>query len=380
MNTDRFRLRALFAALAADPYRKLIAVVLAVGMWFFVNGQITGSTVRTVSLQCVGSVRSGEEEFGSRLAVVLPDDRVVGRRFMNGTEEIQSVKVHLSGPRFSIERLENQKEPLNLEITRFGSLDWSTRREIELTAADIRPDIRGLEGLDIELEPSRIRLEVERIESTPLRLSLEDSVLLDVPDDETLSRLRLDTADFQPPEARILGPAPSIAKIRQPGLKPLRARVRRVTGERTVSATLELAVDKELGLTLAEAPTVTFQVQPELSVYQFELPVVVDDLALPPNQRGLYQAEHETMLVRVSVGGQLRTTLKAREPAQQQTWAAENMRLLVVMEPLAGGAVYDRPEYVFAARLVVLETPLLTVDHSERALDGGVSVTLRRRP
>jgi hypothetical protein len=36
-------MREFFAALVADPYRKLAAIVLGFGFWFFINGQITDS-------------------------------------------------------------------------------------------------------------------------------------------------------------------------------------------------------------------------------------------------------------------------------------------------------------------------------------------------
>jgi hypothetical protein len=379
MKADRRFLRSLLAAVTADPVRKLAAIGLAFLLWVFINGQIRGAVTRTVSLTWVGSVRTGEENFGDRLAVVLPTDRVIGRRFMDGDREVQTAKVVLRGPRFKIDALQNQREQLDLQITRFTGLDWSTRRDVEFTAADIRPDIRVLQDVQIELDPSRIRLEVERIDEWEVRLGLDD-VEIDVPDEETGRRLRADTAEFQPPIARILGPASAIARVRQPGPKPLRARVRRIGNERQVSTVLELATGRELGLRLAEVPTVTFQVLPVLQVFQFELPLVVDDLGLPVEQRGLYKATEQSRLVRIRAGGQLLTQLvTVGGPKQQQEWAAANLRLLVVVPRAEPGAAYA-PEYVLEARLLVLETAQLTVDHTERLLDEAVSVTLRRQP
>ncbi|MBX3461850.1 MAG: hypothetical protein KF830_01655 [Planctomycetes bacterium] len=380
MRTERSLGRVLLAALVADPWRKLMALGMAFGLWFFINGQIRGTVTRTVSLTCVGSLRTQDENFGDRLAVVLPTDRVVGRRFMVGDREIQSVRVILRGSRFKIDALQNQREQLDLQISGFAGLDWSTRRDVEFTAADIRRDTRVLQGVDIGLEPSRIRLEVERIDEWELRLGLDD-VEVDVGDEDVLRRLRLDTAEFQPPIARILGPASAIARVRQPGPKPLRARVRRIGSEqRQVSAVLELVAARELDLRLAEVPTVTFQVLPVLQTFQFELPLVVDDLALPPEMRGVYRADARSLLVRIRAGGQLRARLLTLDGrARQQEWAAANLRLLVVVPRPEPGAPYGQ-ELVLEARLLVLETAQLTVDPTERLLDEAVSVTLRRLP
>lgn len=376
---DRFRMRALLAAIVDDPYRKLIALALAFGLWFFINSQIRDTVERTVSLTWAGSTTAGDVQL-NQLLVVLPTDRVIGRRFMDGDREIHSARVILRGPRYRLESLDARGgEPLDLQITGFTALEWANRRDVEFTAADIRPDIR-LQGLDLQLEPKRIRLEVERVDVWELALTTDD-VEIDFPDEETQRRVRLDTAEFQPDTARILGPANAINSIRGPGRKPLLARLLRRAGssERQVSATLELAVGRDLGLKLAEPTKVTFQLLPVLETFTFELPLMVDDLSLPPAQRGLYRADEPTRMVRIRVGGQLRLHLLAMGPSDRQAWAAANLRLLVVIERPAAGEVLPA-ELTRAANLLVLETAQMTVDHTERLLDETVAVTLRQKP
>lgn len=375
MKRDRWRLRAMLAAIVADPYRKLMAILLAIGLWLFINAQIRGETTRNVTLAIDDPLRSSGESKLNRIAVVLPTDTVALRRFMNGDHEIQSATVTLRGPRYAVDALEN--DPLDLQVS-FSGLDWSTRREIEFTAANIRRDVRALEKLDIELDPPRIRVEVERIDRRELTLTIDD-VTVEIADEELAKRVRLDTAEFQPPKAHILGPASAIARSRQPGEKPLIARVQAVGNERQVSARVELASGKELGLRLAEVPTVTFQLQPVTSPFTFELPLVIDDLALPKEQRGQYRADDATRKVRVLAGGQLLTTLKFFDDREaRQRWAANNMRLLVVVPPPEPGRPLGA-EIVLEARLLVLETSQVVVDRTERLLDEGVSVTLHRQ-
>ncbi|MBL9079765.1 MAG: hypothetical protein JNL08_19845 [Planctomycetes bacterium] len=379
MKWPRIRVRAMLAAIVADPYRKLIALGLAFGLWFLINLQIRSSIDRTLTLTWGASSSEGVDGQVNRLKVVLPTERVIGRRFLVGDAEVQNLRVRVSGSSFKVDALGD--DPIDLQITSFTGLDWASRREVEFTAADIRPDVRALQGLNIEfLDHARVRLEVERVENQTLRLGIDENVAVEVADAETRRRLRFDTAEFQPPEAVVLGPAGAIARLRQPGDKPLVARVRPVgNSERQVAATVELALGKELGLQLDERPTVTFQLLPVLETFQFELPLLVDDKSLPAAQRGTYKPERDTLLVRVRVGGQLRTQLLAFEdhPRRQQ-WAAENLRLLVVLPKPEPGAA-PKAELQQEARLMVLETAQLTVDHTERLLDEGVSVTLRRQ-
>lgn len=374
MKTDKRRVRGVFAAIVADPYRKLVAIALAMGLWFFVNNQIVGTLPpRSVPLVPVASARTGERVLGNRLAVVLPMDRVVGKRFLDGDTPIDDVTIVLSGPRYRIDALEN--ETLDLQVTAFATIDFGTRNDVEFTAADIR---HGIQGVTLEMRPARVRLEVERIDTWPVKLSL-DNVELQLSDDG--GRLRRDTAEFTPDTATILGTAAALAQIRMPGPKPLRARLPKTAGtSRQVTAGVELAAPKELNLQLAETPSVTIQLRPETTVFEFELPLVIDDLALPANQRGLFQPERTTQFARIVAGGDLRSTLTSLgengDKARQQTWANANLRLLVQIpsiEPTSG------PEIVREARLLLLGPLQATVDRSECGLEEPVSVILKKR-
>lgn len=375
MTTEKRRPRGFFSALVSDPYRKLAAIGLGTLLWFVVNAQIVGSTSRVVPLVTVGSVRTGDVALGSRLAVVLPTDRVVGQRFMDGDRPIEQITVVLSGPRYRVEALRDTN--LDLQVVTFAGLDLATRKDVEFTAADIR---RDLQGITIELQPARVRLELERIDSWEVKLSLDNVELQGA---DFGNRLRRDTAEFTPETATILGTAAALQQIRQPGPKPLRARLPANPGtSRLVTAGIELAAPKELGLKLAENSSVTMQMLPETSVFDLELPLIVDDMALPPEQRGLYVPEKKSQFVRICAGGDLRSKLvslgEGADKTQQKVWAAAYLRLLVhVPAPESGPAAVS--EIVREARLLLLGPLQATVDRSECFLEEPVSVTLRKR-
>ena len=372
MKTEKRKVRGFFAAMVADPYRKLVAIALAIGLWFLINNQIQGSVEKQATL--VHTLRTNEPLLTSRIAVLLPTDRVVGKRFLDGDTPIDNnqIKVILSGPRYRIDSLPSV---LDLQVTAFASLDLGNRTDVEFTAADIR---HGLQGVELEISPRRVRLEVEHIDTLPMKLSLENVELQLVDED---GRLRRDTAEFTPDTATILGTAAALSELRKPGLKPLRARIPKAAGAaRQVTTVVEIAAPKELSLSLAEPISVTIQVLPETSVFDLELPLVVDDLALPADQRGVYQPARRKQFVRIVAGGDLRSRLTSLgengDKVRQQEWASENLRLLVEVrkqDPEAGS------EIVREARLLLLGSLRDTVDRTECFLEEPVSVTLRKQ-
>jgi hypothetical protein len=202
-------------------------------------------------------------------------------------------------------------------------------------------------------------------------------------DEELAARLRRETAEFSPDVVRVLGPASSLDQLRTRIGKPLRARLRSSGNERQLTAILELAADPELGLRLATTPSMTVQVQPILRVFELELPLDVDDLALPAAMRGQFHPDAKTRMVRIKAGGELRARLVALgEDADRKRlhdWAAAHLRLSIWIPPLEPGAAYG-PEIVREARLVLRGPLQTTADRNDFALAETVSVTLRRTP
>jgi hypothetical protein len=377
MSPDRRRHRGLVAAVADDLPRKLIAIGLAVLMWFFIDSRVTRTHSRIVPLVTVGAQEVLAESV-DRLAVLLPTGRVVGVRFLDGETPVDRVEVLLSGPRFRINAIE--EEPLNLAITAFLAFDWSTRSSVEFTAVDIRRDQRMLQDVKIELRPSRVRLLVERLDETTYTLSTE---VVDIQGDTLGDRLLKSTATFSPDTAVLLGPAISIERLRMRGDKPFRAVVKSTGNERQVTASLEIVGGDELDVRFQTTPSVTMQVRPQTSTYVLELPIVVDDLALPPELRGQYRPETATRAARIRAGGNLRSTLVglSENPDKQKLndWVIANLRLQVYIPRPESGVIYapvmDRQAWLVPAGPMVTQ-----FDRSECLLEETVVVKLRRNP
>lgn len=377
---EKRRGRRLLASLVADPYRKLASVALAIGLWFYLHGLVTRDVERVLKLEFAGPQRVAGATFNSRLAVLLPTDQVVGQRFLDGDREVEQVKLSLSGQRYRVDTLVD--EALDLQITKFLGTDWTNRSRVEFTAFDIQRNVSALQGVHLEMRPSRIAIEVQRIEEKPLPLTLEQVEL--IVDEPLGSRLKPDTVVFSPDTARLLGPASSLAQFPSKGQKPLLARLRtKGPAEKQLTAVLELVAPAELGLHLAETPSLTVQLLPDTKVFELDLPLRVDDLALPPEQRGLYRPEQPIQRgVRIRAGGELRSKLVSlsddNDKRKLAEWAAAHLRLDVWIPPVEPGASYG-PELVREARLFLRGPMQATVDRAECDLDKPVSITLRRQ-
>jgi len=231
------------------------------------------------------------------------------------------------------------------------------------------------------MEPERVSLVVEKLVDRPLHLDLEQVDLL--VDEQLGNRLRRETAVFTPEKPLLLGPASSLAQFPAKGQKPLLARLRTTANERYLTAILELTAPPALGLRIVPTPSLTIQVLPNTRVFEFDVPLRVDDLALPEEMRGLYAPENRVQRVRVKAGGQLQSTLvNLSEDADRQKladWAGAHLRLDVWIPPPGPGGTYG-PEIVREARLVLRGPLQASVDRTECELAQPVSVTLRRRP
>lgn len=373
--SEQRRSRRGFAALLDHPWHKLLAVGLAIAFWYFVDTRINRTMTRTIPLVFVGTQSVSGEKL-ERLAVVLPTERVVGRRFFDGDRELDKVEVVVSGPRFRVTAIED--EVLNLQVTKFLSLDWAARTTSELTAADIRRD-RAMEQVRIELIPPRIRFEVERVEERPFTLTWD---LVDVQEGPFAERVRRETCKFAPETAVVLGSANGIETLTKRGVKPFRAVLKGLANDRQASASLELVGGAELGLRLAAVPVMSVDVLPLTQRFDLELPILVDDLSLPGEARGTYKPETRTKMVAIRAGGTLRDLLfqqkddgQAGDGRKLADYAAQNLRLLVYVRPEASlGQEIERE-----ARLLFVGKAYQSIDRTDFSLQDPVVVKLRRQ-
>jgi len=355
-----------------------MAVGLAVLTWFFINSRIMDSSDYVLPLRVVDQAESSGD---NELAVALRTDQVVLQRFLNGDREIQNVTVTLSGPRFRIDAL--KEEPLSLEVRTLLNREelrsgaGGDVQVVEFGAADINRGVRALEEVDIEMSPSLVRMEVSVLEHIVLPVQREHVEFLA---EGFKSRLLLEKAQFTPAEVKIIGPAHSIQKLSERlerGEPVLQVQLEEV--EPQTSGELRIIDGADLELYFQQPAGVRVDLLPTRDDYTFELPVVIDDWNLKPEDRGSFQSEEARIPLRVSFSGRLRVDVGVIESDEaRQQWAEDNLRLVVHLQrPRAGnlfGEILSLP-----LNLVPIGPLLERTAPGEYKIEGARNVTLRRK-
>lgn len=375
--------RSLWSALTADPVRKLAAVALGIGLWYFLDRQITD--VHEVDMQ-LGVVAIGEkpsQDGISELAVSLPTDRVAATGFVDQStnQPVESVKITFRGPKNTIETLRDESLKLTVSLP---NVEWDTVDGADFNARDIATSThRALfDGtVKIDMAPPRIRIHVVRVSEERLQLSPEWIELSFGGDEQLKARIRPETIEFQPKVIKLSGrrEAHEAFRARQ-GERPLRAVLTARANERRVSAPIQLRPEfRQLGLELGEPCSVSVELRPVMDVYALTLPVLVDDRSLPAELQGQYRPDTPFKEVRVKVGGALRSRLVGFDDESRRRWARDHLRLLVWIRPLEDGAAYPQ-KFPALARLFNPGATGELDNSAEMGLDETVSVDLHREP
>jgi len=368
----------LLGTILADPYRKLTAIILAVTLWYFLNSQVTREIEVRAVLETAGLNAAASQE-PSRIRVQLGDANWIGRRFSADDKETNLVVIVLRGKNARIDNLEN--DGLEFKVN-FAGVDWSARDSIEFTVRDLQPPA-GLDDIDFEMRPPRIRLDVEKLDEQSIPISI-DKTTLTVEQPGLEQRLQRDRAQFSPPTATVRGPASRISEFQRRlngGANPFRARVTARPGQRSALTVLQLNSPTDWGLRLDPVPTMTIPVRPISEVFEVEIPLIIDDLALPAELRGKFRPTEDKALwsVRVSASGDLRghlTSLATSEdPEALRDWARNHLRLNLFLGPLGA----EPGNEIVSEAVLQLQGPLLTrVEPDDYSLEDSVAITLSR--
>lgn len=382
------RRRGFWGAIFDDRYRKLVAVGLAVLLWWFIDERITDSW--TVPMPLVHGDREklqSMDRISNRLAVLLPPgERVVGKHFFDGENKIKGVQVTLSGPRYSIDDLREQ-ERLQLEVMTFVDRAWrsaagaegGSQREndivvVEFTAANISRGIRR-DDVVIEMNPPRVRLEVEIRDNLTVVVNANN---VEFVTHGYKNRLRMNQATFRPPQMKLVGPSIAIRKLAN--VKTLfRAEFLNVQpGDTEVSAQLTIIDGPNQSIypeDEAMVTTVTIPLEPDRKLYTLTLPVAIRDLRDKPI--GAYETVERTLAVEVSFAGRLGIEVKSMpDAAAVQAWAESHFRLEVYIEEGNNPDEFS-PQLFLMPIGKILKNP--NYKHSDYNLETERAVTLRKK-
>jgi hypothetical protein len=332
--------RRIWTALITDPYRKLASVALAIGLWYFLDSQITKDYAVLVALRAANEVRpTAETTPGNTLEVLLPMAKIVVVAFVDPRTQknITEVNLKFSGPKYLVDNLQGDRQ-LILSAGPFPGRMWENAETLEFTAASIVRSSRVLHELTIAMDPPIVQVMLERKQNQPVTLTKEMVELKyrNQQDEARLrDRLRWEHVEFQPEVVNVMGPKRRIERF--PGVtKPFVAIVEARNQDRQVSGrvTLNLPAD-DLDLDLDVYPSITIEVVPKHEETSLDIPIRVDDLSLSASLRGKYEPESRVQRVKIRVSGKVQTMLSALGTNEQERnqWAAQYLRLAVWIRP-----------------------------------------------
>lgn len=384
MSADR-RKRAIVAMIVDDPYRKLVAIGLAVLLWFFIDSRIMASKTLTLPLRQGDQVREQEvRRDSSELVIYLKPGRVAARRFLAGDQVITNIDVKFSGPRYKIDAL--TENPPRLEVMTFLDRQWnravasagsteslpseSDIQIVEFTAADIARDIRR-DDVTIELIPPRVRLEVQIRDSYVVPVTND---MVDFGSHQADGRLRLQEATYLPRQMTLVGPAIGIRKL-EAMTKKFRAELEYGPLDQEVRALLTVIDGANLGVYPEVSPSqVTIPLNPERKTHLLTLPLQIQDRRR--DQSAAYEPAKLTEDVHVSFSGRLGREIQSKSKEARQVWAEQNMRLEVYLQEPFAGQTYG-PELQLPPFLV-LDGPVAQMyPNNEYLLEESLTVTVR---
>lgn len=355
----------LLGAIMADPYRKLAAITLAVGLWYFLDMQAKESHPITATLE----TSAKQTGISHRIRVHLDDALVIGRF------ELAQVKLTLSGPKAEIDRVKT----INAIVfdVRFDVTDWETRTEIEFTARDLQRPTSLSSNIEIKLEPARVRLALEHKTETSIAVTLDDVKI--TADEEIENDLILNSAKFEPAMARITGTAPEIAVfeqhyVRNPDQKRFTAHFTSGRGDRQAPAPLKLAAT-QFNLRI-EPIRMVVDVRRAVMTFEAAIPLFVDHTLLPSDLKYRPNEDKQYWAVSISVSGKLRTRLTGRKEAELDTWAKRHLRLHMLLEP---PSAEPQPVMVVETTLHLVGPLCRTIDQDNYVIAQQPSITLSQQ-
>jgi hypothetical protein len=373
MSARRRRKRGLLAAIVADPYRKLAAIALAIGLWVFLDNQVSETRRFAVALM---TTNIAPIPGNHKLEVRLGNANYLGRRFVADNAVVRAVTLEVRGPKARLEDLEGAG--LELTVAADGQSWIENQQTFEFTTRDFGPS--EIEGMEITMIPSRVRLEVDRRATRPIALGL-DVVALQY-DREFESKMQQPV--FQPASVTIVGAADSIARLDTrlaSGARIFTATLQGSADDPSLTSTVELdpVLANDLGLKIAETRVqVTVPLVAKYTDYDCELILVIDDSSLGEHLRGKYRPDPELEFypVPVRTRGAIRMHLSSLRDKSTE-WAKTYLKLYAFLDPdeVAGGA---RTEILPKLKLV-LSGPQADANPADYEFASVVTITLRRK-
>lgn len=351
---DAHTVRLLLGRLCSDPWRKGAAIVVAVLLWYFLDGQITKTKEVVCQLHVVDAaetVMSAADPGQSVMDVRIPGRQFSYRQFRDATateRELTEVTLYFSGPKRVIARI--AEEHFWVLATRLKP--GATSFVFDRAHVEMRKELRdAMESMS----PSSVRVEIEpnkekQVPLSPQNVRFERPAAANGHAD--LSRLMIEDARFRPGTARFWGTESNLDKIPLDG-NLFELILTSLKNEDLTGTEYEAPIyllDHIAGLVEEwepELPRIVIPLRPEWQEHSLEVPVALDlENSSYTEQQLEAVPDHK---VKFKAAGTLATELRLKSQLELATWARDNLRVLAYMPP-------DRdPTRAIEGRLIFLQ-------------------------
>ncbi len=347
---ERRSTAGIIKAIFADPYRKLIALGLALTLWLYLDRQVTGSETIDPQLAMVTSIanEASDLDFGhTQLSVVLNDWQYSIEEFRNTSEPIPSVEITLKGTNSDLAEFEREVESLRVELDTSELNDQRPKVDFRLDDLVIRP--LRFERLLSSMKPRTVRVNLVRNDERTVPISHER-----VSWETDGSELLVEEARFTPSTVKLRGPVTMLELFRNKS-RVFTAKLHSgITGAGRRSG--DLFLNEEDGKDITMSPSsVPFTVPeiPEFIRHELELRVFLNDTMLSEAQASGLQLPTKALFSFEAAGG-LDSRLR-QELADKSDWVWQNIYVMVQPEPqdladVAKGNLIGQLKFVNSSR------------------------------
>jgi hypothetical protein len=197
----------LVRRLAHDPWRKLIALLLAIGLWYYLDGKVTDRLPLDVRLELVDRQSASDSRSDATLDIYVPrgEFTLLGFHDSVAQRKIDAVKLHFEGSKNLIQRVKDERPRMRV---RPSDVDLQGNQPtIHIDISKIEPVQRDFAGLLKDMEPGLITVRLERNATSPLVFPSAELLMINHPtgDGDLLARVNVDKVRFEPDNLQLYG-------------------------------------------------------------------------------------------------------------------------------------------------------------------------------
>ena len=318
-----------------DPFRKLLAIALALVLWYYLDALVTQTSTNPITLTVSfdGKPTTGQDQINVSIGSLDYSLKAIQNADTQKELEGSAISLTLKGKQHLIERANKER---GFEVQYNATTDVIQQGDeyfVQFRLEDLKhptqPDV--FNSLLEAMTPPTVRILLEKNAEKTLALTHENIDLSKI-NAKLRDRITIESTKLDPATIKVLVPQARLSLI-NPKAKLFSTVFEVSEGARQVTRQLTLTPEFAW-LKLAKHPTATFKVEPIWVEYRLEnIPVVLDAQGVDPEDAASYEVSPKTVTAVIRATGQLdRALLLLKEDkAAQAQWVRRCARVRVYL-------------------------------------------------